>query len=93
MQGKKELKFVCEECGAKFTTKKQLGCHIGGSHRKGAVLNPTCFVCGEKLIKDVNWKAWAYTKSSYICKSCKNIVNKQNTKLRKEKEMQKEEQK
>ena len=30
MQEKKELKFVCEECGAKFTTKKQLGMSYWG---------------------------------------------------------------
>lgn len=53
---------------------------MGGAHKKGLASKGKvhCKVCETELIKDINWKKWAYSKGNLICFRCKNKINLKN---------------
>jgi RNase P subunit RPR2 len=78
---KKVGEFKCPYCNEVFHTKKQLGGHIGGKHRKNITKTNKilkCKKCNKSLLKGVNWAESAVKQGNLICTPCKRLQNKRS---------------
>ena len=73
--------FTCSECGEMFLDWKKYSGHIGGAHRRNITKSSQpirCKYCKALLVKGKNWPDWAIKQRNLICKSCKNIQNRES---------------